>query len=61
MTLISYYSSRVYLATKKADENKIKYAIKVINKQDIRRKNLIDQSICNNFDQDISFDMICFN
>ncbi|CAF1243375.1 unnamed protein product [Adineta ricciae] len=34
---------RVYLATKKTDENKIKYAIKVINKQDIRRKNLIDQ------------------
>ena len=29
---------------KKHDENKIKYAIKVINKQDIRQKNLIDQS-----------------
>ncbi|CAF2179656.1 unnamed protein product [Rotaria magnacalcarata] len=34
---------RVYLATKKTDENKTKYAIKVINKHDIRRKNLIDQ------------------
>jgi cell division protein FtsW (lipid II flippase) len=36
--------SRVYLATKKNDENKTKYAIKVINKQDIRKKNLTDQS-----------------
>jgi hypothetical protein len=35
---------RVYLATKKNDENKTKYAIKVINKHDIRKKNLIDQS-----------------
>jgi serine/threonine-protein kinase greatwall len=35
---------RVYLATKKSDENKTKYAIKVINKHDIRKKNLIDQS-----------------
>ncbi|CAF1411923.1 unnamed protein product [Adineta steineri] len=34
---------RVYLATKRSDENKTKYAIKVINKHDIRRKNLIDQ------------------
>ncbi|CAF3675230.1 unnamed protein product [Rotaria sordida] len=34
---------RVYLATKKNDENKTKYAIKVINKHDIRKKNLIDQ------------------
>ncbi|CAF0827369.1 unnamed protein product [Adineta steineri] len=34
---------RVYLATKKNDNNKIKYAIKVINKHDIRKKNLIDQ------------------
>jgi hypothetical protein len=39
-----FFFRRVYLATKKNDENKIKYAIKVINKQDIRRKNLIDQS-----------------
>lgn len=37
-------SSRVYLASKKSDENKTKYAIKVINKHDIRKKNLIDQS-----------------
>jgi len=36
---------RVYLATKVNDENKTKYAIKVINKQDIRKKNLIDQSL----------------
>ncbi|CAF1042106.1 unnamed protein product [Adineta ricciae] len=34
---------RVYLATKKNDENETKYAIKVINKHDIRKKNLIDQ------------------
>ncbi|UJR15322.1 hypothetical protein I4U23_002274 [Adineta vaga] len=34
---------RVYLATKKSDENETKYAIKVINKHDIRKKNLIDQ------------------
>jgi hypothetical protein len=41
----SFLFRRVYLATKKNDENKTKYAIKVINKQDIRKKNLIDQSI----------------
>ena len=41
---LSPHSSRVYLATKKNDENKTKYAIKVINKHDIRKKNLIDQS-----------------
>ena len=35
---------RVYLATKKNDEKKCKYAVKVISKTDIRRKNLIDQS-----------------
>jgi len=40
----TYFFRRVYLATKKSDENKIKYAIKVISKQDIRKKNLIDQS-----------------
>jgi len=40
---------RVYLATKKTDENKTKYAIKVINKHDIRKKNLIDQSRKKNF------------
>ncbi|CAF0821828.1 unnamed protein product [Didymodactylos carnosus] len=34
---------RVYLATKKNDENKTKYAVKVINKHDIRKKNLINQ------------------
>ena len=37
-------SRRVYLATKKNDEKKCKYAVKVINKADIRKKNLIDQS-----------------
>lgn len=41
---------RVYLASKKNDENKTKYAIKVINKHDIRRKNLIDQSKRNKVD-----------
>ena len=40
-----FFFRRVYLSTKKNDENKTKYAIKVINKQDIRKKNLIDQSI----------------
>jgi len=40
----TYFFRRVYLATKKSDENKIKYAINVISKQDIRKKNLIDQS-----------------
>jgi hypothetical protein len=39
-----FFFRRVYLAKKKNDENKIKYAIKVINKQDIRKKNLMDQS-----------------
>lgn len=38
-----FRSRRVYLATKRNDENKTKYAIKVINKHDIRKKNLIDQ------------------
>ena len=42
--MIFFSFSRVYLATKKNDENQIKYAIKVINKHDIRKKNLIDQS-----------------
>lgn len=39
-----WFFRRVYLATKQNEENQRKYAIKVISKQDIRRKNLIDQS-----------------
>ncbi|CAF4864235.1 unnamed protein product, partial [Rotaria magnacalcarata] len=34
---------RVHLATKKNDDKKTKYAVKVINKQNIRKKNLIEQ------------------
>ena len=41
---LSFASRRVYLASKKSDEHQTKYAIKVINKNDIRKKNLIDQS-----------------
>ena len=43
-SFVFFLFSRVYLATKKNDENETKYAIKVINKHDIRKKNLIDQS-----------------